>query len=54
MSSARDDERGGGIATEHLIELGHERIAYCADPIVEDATDRARQAGYAETMAAPA
>jgi LacI family transcriptional regulator len=47
-----DDERGGRIATEHLIGLGHQRIAYCADPIVEDATDRARQAGYRQTMEA--
>src|SRR5262245_25856474 len=46
-----DDERGARLATEHLIELGHEKIAYCADPIVEDATDRARQAGYRQTMA---
>jgi LacI family transcriptional regulator len=46
-----DDERGARLATEHLIGLGHERIAYCADPIVEDATDRARQAGYRQTMA---
>jgi LacI family transcriptional regulator len=45
-----DDERGAKLATEHLIALGHERIAYCADPIVEDATDRSRQAGYRETM----
>ena len=45
-----DDERGARLATEHLIGLGHERIAYCADPIVEDATDRARQAGYRQTM----
>jgi LacI family transcriptional regulator len=45
-----DDERGARHATEHLIGLGHERIAYCADPIVEDATDRARQAGYRQTM----
>jgi LacI family transcriptional regulator len=45
-----DDERGARLATEHLIGLGHERIAYCADPIVEDATDRARQAGYRKTM----
>jgi LacI family transcriptional regulator len=45
-----DDERGARLATEHLIGLGHERIAYCADPIVEDATDRAREAGYRETM----
>jgi len=47
-----DDERGARLATEHLIGLGHERIAYCADPIVEDATDRARQAGYRRTMEA--
>src|SRR6516225_2914907 len=47
-----DDERGAKLATEHLIGLGHERIAYCADPIVEDATDRARQAGYRQTMEA--
>jgi LacI family transcriptional regulator len=47
-----DDERGARLATEHLIGLGHERIAYCADPIVEDATDRARQAGYRQTMEA--
>ena len=45
-----DDERGARLATEHLLELGHQRIAYCADPIVEDATDRARQAGYRQTM----
>jgi LacI family transcriptional regulator len=45
-----DDERGARLATEHLIGLGHKRIAYCADPIVEDATDRARQAGYRQTM----
>lgn len=45
-----DDERGARVATQHLIGLGHERIAYCADPIVEDATDRARQAGYRRSM----
>lgn len=45
-----DDERGARLATEHLLGLGHERIAYCTDPIVEDATDRARQAGYRQTM----
>jgi LacI family transcriptional regulator len=45
-----DDERGARLATEHLIDLGHEKVAYCADPIVEDATDRARQTGYRQTM----
>ena len=46
-----DDEKGGRIATEHLLELGHRRIAYIADPSVEDAADQARQAGYRHAMA---
>lgn len=46
-----DDEKGGRIATEHLISLGHRRIAYIADPSVEDAADQARQAGYRRAMA---
>lgn len=45
-----DDEKGGKIATEHLLELGHRRIAYIADPSVEDAADQARQAGYRRAM----
>jgi LacI family transcriptional regulator len=45
-----DDESGGATATRHLIELGHRRIAYFADPLVEDAADRARQAGYRHAM----
>jgi len=28
-----DDVRGGHIATKHLIELGHTRIAYISDPL---------------------
>jgi LacI family transcriptional regulator len=47
-----DDERGAGMATRHLIELGHRRIAYFADPTVEDAADRARQVGYGKAMCA--
>jgi len=46
-----DDEKGGRIATEHLLTLGHKRIAYIADPSVEDAADQARQAGYRRAMA---
>ncbi len=46
-----DDCGGAKAATRHLISLGHRRIAYFADPIVEDAADRARQAGYRRAMA---
>ena len=45
-----DDQRGAEMATRHLIELGHQRIAYFADPSVEDAADRDRQLGYRRAM----
>jgi LacI family transcriptional regulator len=45
-----DDEAGAELATQHLIDLGHRRIAYFADPIVEDAADRERQTGYQRVM----
>jgi LacI family transcriptional regulator len=45
-----DDQRGAEMATRHLIDLGHQRIAYFADPTVEDAADRARQVGYSQAM----
>jgi DNA-binding LacI/PurR family transcriptional regulator len=45
-----DDQHGAEMATRHLIELGHQRIAYFADPTVEDAADRARQVGYSKVM----
>jgi DNA-binding LacI/PurR family transcriptional regulator len=45
-----DDEKGARLATEHLIQLGHRRIAYVADPTVEDAADEARQAGYGKAI----
>lgn len=45
-----DDVRGGILATDHLIELGHRRIAYAADPSIEDAADKARQEGYLTVM----
>lgn len=46
-----DDEKGGRLATEHLLALGHRRIAYVTDPSVEDAADQGRQAGYRGAMA---
>ena len=45
-----DDTRGAELATQHLVDLGHRRIAYVADPIREDASDFARQSGYRKVM----
>jgi LacI family transcriptional regulator len=47
---AGDDSHGAWLATEHLLSLGHRRIAYFADPIAEDPADRERQASFAATM----
>jgi LacI family transcriptional regulator len=44
------DTQGGRLATEHLLELGHERIAYVRTPLVERSGDRARCAGYRAAM----
>lgn len=46
-----DDQQGAKDATRHLVSLGHRRVAYFADPIVEDDADRARRAGYRAVMA---
>lgn len=51
-SVSADDRNGAMAATQHLIDLGHTRIAYVADPLVEDAADRERQAGYRATLEA--
>ncbi len=45
-----DDTRGAELATQHLVDLGHRRVAYVADPIREDASDFARQSGYRKVM----
>lgn len=47
---AGDDSHGARLATEHLLGLGHRRIAYFADPVVEDPSDREREASYARSM----
>jgi len=40
-----DDETGGRIAAEHLIGLGHRRLAYFGDT-VDDASNRDRRHGF--------
>ncbi len=40
-----EDTAGGRIATEHLLSLGHERVAYVRTPLVENSGDRARYRG---------
>jgi LacI family transcriptional regulator len=51
----RDELRGGRLATEHLIELGHERIAFVgdtADPGFGFVASERRLAGYREALEA--
>lgn len=44
------DRAGGRLATNHLLGLGHRRIAYVRTPLVERSGDRARYAGYRAAM----
>jgi LacI family transcriptional regulator len=44
------DTQGGRLATEHLLTLGHRRIAYVRTPLVERSGDRARYAGYRSAL----
>ncbi|HEY1419765.1 MAG TPA: LacI family DNA-binding transcriptional regulator [Candidatus Dormibacteraeota bacterium] len=47
-----DDVKGGRLATRHLIDSGHRRIAYLSIPELEDRSDHSRHTGYREEMAA--
>jgi DNA-binding LacI/PurR family transcriptional regulator len=49
---AVDDRAGMAAAVEHLVALGHERIAHVSSHLVEDSTRAARAAGYEEAMRA--
>jgi LacI family transcriptional regulator len=45
-----EDTQGGRLATEHLLGLGHQRIAYVRTPLVERSGDRARYTGYRSAL----
>ena len=49
-SVALDDLEAGRLATQHLIDLGHRRIATVTGPLAEDCSQD-RLAGYEETLA---
>ena len=44
------DAEGGRLAVNHLLELGHRRIAYVRTPLVEQSGDAARWAGYRSAL----
>jgi LacI family transcriptional regulator len=46
-----DDHRGAATATEHLITLGHRKIAFISGTKMHDTAARRKQ-GYADTLAA--
>jgi DNA-binding LacI/PurR family transcriptional regulator len=45
-----EDAAGARLAVEHLLSLGHSRVAYVRTPLVEQSGDRARFAGYRAAM----
>jgi LacI family transcriptional regulator len=45
-----DDVRGGKLSANHLIEVGHRRIAYVSIPELEDESDFSRWQGYTEAL----
>lgn len=47
-----DESRGVALAVEHLASLGHRRLCYVTSPYVEERTNRARHASFAQACAA--
>ncbi len=48
-----DDQMGGRIATQHLLELGHRRIAYISDPLEDPlkfTSSKERYIGYRQAL----
>ena len=45
------DRRGARLATEHLLGLGHRRIAFLVNELVEKSGHRSRLAGYRDALA---
>lgn len=53
LSIGTDNEAGGYMATQHLIELGHERIGYVGNRLIDDAgfpTSKERYTGYRRAL----
>jgi LacI family transcriptional regulator len=48
---AVDDELGGRMATRHLIDAGHRRLAFLSIPELSDSSDQARYVGFATEAA---
>jgi LacI family transcriptional regulator len=47
-----DESRGVSLAVRHLARLGHRRLCYVTSPYVEERTNRARHASFAQACAA--
>jgi LacI family transcriptional regulator len=45
-----DDRRGAELATTHLLDLGHRRIAYLSSALLEHQTESARLDGYRQAL----
>ena len=49
-SVAVDDQAGVGLAVDHLVELGHQRIGYVGDEFMDASTKRSRAAAFERAL----